>query len=103
MKSEKMKHFTTTSLAVALVALALLLVASAALAQTGNGYDLSWSTVDGGGGESSGGSYTLMGTAGQPDAGPLLSGGGYTLTGGFWPGAMSGGGKIHLPVILRRG
>jgi hypothetical protein len=99
-----MKHFTPIGLTAVLVTLALVLIVSTALAQTGNGYDLSWSTVDGGGGESSGGGgYTLMGTAGQPDAGPLLSGGGYTLTGGFWPGALSGGGKIHLPVILRRG
>jgi hypothetical protein len=98
-----MKHLIAIGLTAVLVTLALVLIVSPALAQTGNGYDLSWSTVDGGGGESSGGGYTLMGTAGQPDAGPLLSGGGYTLTGGFWPGAMSGGGKIHLPVILRRG
>ena len=50
----------------------------AALAQA-NGYTLPWWTVDGGGG------YTLSGTAGQPDAGPLV-GGGYTLHGGFWGG-----------------
>ena len=41
------------------------------LAQAGSGYDLSWSTVDGGGGSSSGGDYTLYGVIGQPDAGKL--------------------------------
>lgn len=46
-------------------------------------YDLSWWTVDGGGGQSSGGVYTLSGTVGQADAG-ALSGGNYTIAGGFW-------------------
>lgn len=62
--------------------LTLLALTWTALAQTGDGYDLSWSTVDGGGRESSGGNYTLMSAAGQPDAG-VLSGGDYTLQGGF--------------------
>jgi hypothetical protein len=43
---------------------ALLLVASIVLAQTGGGYDLSWSTIDGGGSTfSTGGAYGLGGTA----------------------------------------
>jgi len=48
-------------------------------------YELSWRTIDGGGGTSSGGTYTLMGTIGQPDAG-VMAGGDYELLGGFWPG-----------------
>ena len=44
-----------------------------------------WSTIDGGGGQSSGGQYILNGTIGQPDAG-YSSGGNYELLGGFWPG-----------------
>jgi len=99
-------------LTVPLAVCLLLLAAPAVLAQSGGGYDLSWSTVDGGGetfpGQSArtgstGGSYTLGGTAGQPDAG-LLTGGGYTLGGGFW-----GGGAVtlpnyivYLPLILRQ-
>jgi len=63
------------------VLLALLLVSGVVLAA--GGYDLSWHTVDGGGGTSSGGTYILRGTAGQPDAG-TLSGGTYSLAGGFW-------------------
>jgi len=48
------------------------------------GYDLSRSTIDGGG-VSSGGQYTLRGTVGQPDA-TYSAGGDYELLGGFWPG-----------------
>ena len=48
-------------------------------------YELSWYTIDGGGGRSSGGPYTLTGTIGQPDA-AYSSGGNYELLGGFWPG-----------------
>ena len=53
-------------------------------AQTGDPYDLTWSTIDGGGGRSTGGAFILEGTIGQPDAG-LMSGGDYVLAGGFWP------------------
>lgn len=48
-------------------------------------YAIDWFTIDGGGGASSGGNYTLSGTIGQPDAG-TLSGGTLSLQGGFWPG-----------------
>ena len=48
-------------------------------------YELSWYTIDGGGGRSIGGPYTLTGTIGQPDA-AAVSGGDYELLGGFWPG-----------------
>ena len=67
-----------------LSSVASLLVAFNASAQSGGPYDLSWFTVDGGGGTSSGGSYTLSGTIGQPDAGGPMVGGSYALTGGFW-------------------
>ena len=66
----------------------LLVLSSAMLgyAQTGGGYDLSWSTIDGGGGTfSTGGQYSLGGTVGQHDAG-TQSGGNFTLQGGFWGG-----------------
>jgi hypothetical protein len=48
-------------------------------------YKLSWYTIDGGGGRSSGGDFTLTGTIGQPDA-AYSADGGYELLGGFWPG-----------------
>ena len=46
-------------------------------------YSIDWSTIDGGGGTSTGGVYSVTGTIGQPDAG-AMSGGNYTLQGGFW-------------------
>ncbi len=49
-------------------------------------YEISWSTIDGGGGTSSGGDFVLSGTIGQPDAG-VMAGGSYVLSGGFWPGS----------------
>lgn len=64
----------------------LLAIPLAALAQP---FAIDWYTVDGGGGTSTGGSYTLSGTIGQPDAATTtLSGGSYTLQGGFWPGLI---------------
>ena len=47
-------------------------------------YSIDWSTLDGGGGTSTGGVYTVSGTIGWPDAGPPAHAGGYTLQGGFW-------------------
>jgi len=81
---------------------ALLLLVPLTLAQSDGGYDLSWSTVDGGGGTfSTGGGYTLGGTIGQPDVG-VLAGGGYTLAGGFWSGgAPAMVYDIYLPLVLR--
>jgi hypothetical protein len=58
----------------------LILTAHTLDAQT---YSIDWSTVDGGGGTSTGGVYSVSGTIGQPDAG-AMSGGNYTLQGGFW-------------------
>ena len=46
-------------------------------------YSLDWSTIDGGGGTSTGGVYAVTGTIGQPDAG-RMSGGNFTVDGGFW-------------------
>jgi hypothetical protein len=65
--------------------ISLVTLISPVQAQSGGGYDLSWSTVDGGGGTSTNGGYTLSGTIGQPDAG-TMSNGPYTLVGGFWSG-----------------
>src|SRR3989442_10530644 len=45
-------------------------------------YSIDWFTIDGGGGTSTGGVYSVSGTIGQPAAGHL-SGGNYTIDGGF--------------------
>ena len=80
----------------------LLLLASGVLAQSSDGYDVSWWTVDGGGYTfSASRDYSLGGTLGQPDAG-VLTGGDYTLGGGFWGGgAQRVSLNIYLPVVLR--
>jgi hypothetical protein len=67
-----------------LAAILTLAAASAAQAQI----SIPWFTVDGGGGSSSGGSFTIRGTIGQPDAG-VMTGGQYTVSGGFWAGIAS--------------
>ena len=46
-------------------------------------FAIDWFTIDGGGGTSAGGSHSISGTIGQPDAG-AMSGGSYSLAGGFW-------------------
>jgi hypothetical protein len=46
-------------------------------------YEISWSTIDGGGGFSAGGAFSIGGTIGQPDAG-AMGGGSCSLIGGFW-------------------
>ncbi len=75
------------------------LCASVASAQSGGIYDLSWSTIDGGGATpSAGGIYSLGGTAGQPDAGTAM-GGIYAIQGGFWYSGLlaTGVGDEPLP------
>ena len=63
--------------------LAILLIVLAGT-QLAGGFELDWSTIDGGGVMwSTGGDYKLSGTIGQPDAGSS-SGGAYVLHGGFW-------------------
>jgi len=64
-----------------LYTLALLWLTTLARAQQ---YSIDWSTVDGGGGTSTGGVYSVSGTLGQPDAGGPLTNGQYSVTGGFW-------------------
>lgn len=78
----------------------LLSVALSGYAQSGGGFELIWSTVDGGGVTfSAGGGYTLGGTIGQGDAG-ALQGGNYRLAGGFWGSWMTNS-AIYLPLTLR--
>jgi hypothetical protein len=62
-----------------------LLMGVPAWAMSGGDYEISWSTIDGGGGRSAGGDFAIVGTIGQPDAGEM-AGGDYQLSGGFWPG-----------------
>jgi len=65
--------------------LILVFVAAGVFGQSGGQYELSWSTIDGGGGRSTGGGYELVCTIGQPDA-DWTEVGSYEVLGGFWPG-----------------
>ena len=71
---------SSTKLSAAVLATLCLASLGVALAQ----YAIDWHTIDGGGGTSVGGMYSVSGTIGQPDAGLPMSGGTYSLTGGFW-------------------
>ena len=76
---------------IAYVLAIILCATTAAFAPLGGGdFDLTWYTIDGGGGGSLvGGGFELAGTIGQHDAGPTMTGGTFVLTGGFWAGAGS--------------
>ena len=73
--------FPTTPITMAAISAAMLVCCAAS--NIARADDIDWCTVDGGGGASFGGDYTLEGTIAQPDAG-LMTGGDYTLEGGFW-------------------
>ena len=47
-------------------------------------YSIDWYKIAGGGGTSTGGTYSVSGTIGQHDASGAMSGGNYSVTGGFW-------------------
>jgi len=61
-----------------------LLTAIFCLRVLGQSYSVDWYKISGGGGTSTGATYQVTGTIGQPDAGMAMSGGIYSLTGGFW-------------------
>jgi hypothetical protein len=86
------------SIALALL-LGLLLTDAVAYAQQGD-YGLSWVTVSGGG-TSSGGVYTMVAAAAQPEVSAATSGGDYTMAGGVW-GSPIAPRAIYLPLVLRQ-
>jgi hypothetical protein len=68
-----------------LAMLALCLLTSAfCLRAWGQSYSIDWYKIAGGGGTSTGATYQVSGTIGQPDASGAMSGGPYSVTGGFW-------------------
>jgi hypothetical protein len=84
--------------------LAILLGSAARAAELDPGYQLTWWTVDSGGGaggrSSAGGDFTLSATFAQPDANPQQAmSSDYGLTGGFWPTARLV--RTFLPLISR--
>lgn len=82
-------------------AAAVVLVALPAWGQSGGDFTLVRSTLDGGGGRATGGSFTVQATIAQPDADPLpATGGDYALRGGFWG---VGAGVPHGDAIFSDG
>jgi len=73
-------------------------LAGMALAQN---YTVDWYKTSGGGGTSTSGVYSVSGTIGQHDAGGSMTGGNYSLTGGFWSlYAVQTPGAPLLKIIL---
>ncbi len=64
--------------------LGLMVLAGSQAALQAQNYSIDWFKVSGGGGTSTGGVYAVSGTIGQADASMAMSGGNYSLTGGFW-------------------
>jgi hypothetical protein len=60
------------------------LAGSATHAALGQQYSIDWYKIAGGGGTSSNGQYMVSGTIGQHDTGAPMTGGGFSLTGGYW-------------------
>jgi hypothetical protein len=62
--------------------------------------DLSWHVIAGGGGRMESVGHTMLGTAGQPLVGTMMTSSGHTLCSGFW---CSGGGqyRVYLPLVVR--
>jgi len=89
-------------LGAAALLLLLLAVFSVVLAQSGQ-FDLPWSTIDSGGGASSGGDYALQAAIGQPEAG-VLTGGSYSVNGGFLAlpvQAGEGSVSVFVPLVMK--
>jgi hypothetical protein len=58
-----------------------LLITASSFAQS---YSIDWYKTAGGGGISTNGVYSISGTIGQTDASGAMTGGGYSVTGGYW-------------------
>ena len=65
----------------------------------GQSYSIDWYKIAGGGGTSTGATYSVSGTIGQPDAGVALTGGNFSIIGGFW-GLISVVQTPGLPNLL---
>lgn len=85
-------------LTILIIVLLILIPATLVFAQAGD-FTVDWWTIDNGGGMSAGGGFSISDTIGQPDAGDM-SGGGYTISGGFWDETHTGG-LLYLPVVVR--
>src|SRR4051812_18476022 len=74
------------------VSFIVLFLAGGVLAQSGGGFTITKSVIAGGGGRSTGGTFSIDSTIGQSIAGTPSSGATFTLISGFW-----GGGAALVP------
>lgn len=76
---------------VLLLAVGILATAHVLAQSSGGAFEVTQSTIDAGGGTSTGGEFELTGTIGQPEADPkAASGGELVVAGGFWANADDG-------------
>ncbi len=95
------RKVTRIVLAIFVLSIALTFNQVTTSAQSGGTYDLTWSSLEGGGGMfSTGDAYALGGTIGQADVG-AMSGGSYALAGGFWFGGSGLLTNLYLPIIFK--
>ena len=88
-------------IAIIAVVVAMLVLTSAVLAQSGGTFNLTWNSINGGGGRVTSSSYTMEGSIGQPYAGTLTSGS-YSLTAGFQTQTeVATRHEVYLPAILK--
>jgi hypothetical protein len=87
---------------VALLLLLILVLFSVVLAQSGQ-FELPWHSINSGGGSSSGGKLALQAAVGQADSGSL-SGGAFTVEGGFLVSPLSPESQqelVFLPLLRK--
>ena len=78
------------------------MLAGTAPAQSGGSFLIEKSVIASGGGQSTGASFTLDATAGEPVAGTMAAGGNFSVASGFWGGAavasnVSVSGRVLTP------
>jgi hypothetical protein len=85
MKDSRTKHLSCNFLVRFPLLLGFIILQSTfCVSAWGQSFSIDWYKVAGGGGTSTNGQYSLSGTIGQPDASSALSGGNYSVTGGYW-------------------
>jgi hypothetical protein len=97
-----MKKHIVVLLCITILLLILLVISPTTLAAL-DAFDLNWWTVDSGGGQSNGGNYSILGVAGQPDAG-VVHGGDFILAGGFLSGVTAPHPPVYnilLPLVIK--
>lgn len=101
-----MKPFVSIGLLAVAALVPLALAGPSVQAQSGGEYELTWTTIDAGGGALTGGAYSLVSTIGQAEASSAAAGADYGLTGGVLgdAGAVAPppvGKRVYLPVVIK--